>query len=208
MKSITQKAKLLIFQDHIFNGLDDHKLDLHNSQSVWPTLHKSNSSIPNRWNPPTRKEEFAVQIKAKRQEPPRLTHSHSDAFARVLALQQTPTTSREIDRSREKEMASSISMKNPTLPISDSSRSGDESLFKGSAMTKRGAYAAIFYMICAGISLSFSLSISIHLKIWTLGFFSGLNLDSTRLCFCWIRVFRCEIEKKDFYFGGDWFWGM
>ncbi|KAJ8635056.1 hypothetical protein MRB53_009323 [Persea americana] len=53
-------------------------------------------------------------------------------------------------------MASSTSMKNQILPISDSSRSGDESLFKGSAMTKRGAFAAIFYMICAVLLVMFN----------------------------------------------------
>lgn len=31
---------------------------------------------------------------------------------------------------------------------------GDDKLFKGSAMTKRGAFAAISYMSCAGILIS------------------------------------------------------
>lgn len=41
------------------------------------------------------------------------------------------------------------------LPVSDPSRGGggDERLFKGSGMTKRGAYAAISYMSCAGTNL-------------------------------------------------------
>ncbi|KAF8393169.1 hypothetical protein HHK36_021410 [Tetracentron sinense] len=52
-------------------------------------------------------------------------------------------------------MASSSSSKNLMLPISDPSR-GDESLFKGSAMTKRGAYAAISYMACAVLLVMFN----------------------------------------------------
>jgi hypothetical protein len=39
---------------------------------------------------------------------------------------------------------------NNLLPVSDPPKS-DDKLFKGSAMTKRGAYAAISYMSCAGI---------------------------------------------------------
>lgn len=47
------------------------------------------------------------------------------------------------------------------LPVSDSPRDeeeerlvkGDEKLFKGSVMTKRGAYAAVSYMLCAGKNL-------------------------------------------------------
>ncbi|XP_077237932.1 UDP-N-acetylglucosamine transporter UGNT1-like [Tasmannia lanceolata] len=52
-------------------------------------------------------------------------------------------------------MSSSISSKNMLLPISDPSRA-DESLFKGSAMTKRGAYAAISYMACAVLLVMFN----------------------------------------------------
>ncbi|KAK9279623.1 hypothetical protein L1049_013302 [Liquidambar formosana] len=51
-------------------------------------------------------------------------------------------------------MASSSS-KNLVLPVSDPSR-GDEKLFKGSAMTKRGAYAAISYMSCAVLLVLFN----------------------------------------------------
>ncbi|KAF8407146.1 hypothetical protein HHK36_006272 [Tetracentron sinense] len=52
-------------------------------------------------------------------------------------------------------MASSSSSKNLMLPISDPPRN-DESLFKGSAMTKRGAYAAISYMACAVLLIMFN----------------------------------------------------
>ncbi|XP_010250172.1 PREDICTED: UDP-sugar transporter sqv-7-like isoform X1 [Nelumbo nucifera] len=52
-------------------------------------------------------------------------------------------------------MASSNSSKNLVLPVSDPPR-GDESLFKGSAMTKRGAYAAISYMTCAVLLVMFN----------------------------------------------------
>ncbi|MQL69340.1 hypothetical protein Taro_001642 [Colocasia esculenta] len=46
--------------------------------------------------------------------------------------------------------------KHVLLPLSDpSSRgSGDESLFKGSGMTRRGAMAAVSYMTCADSSVS------------------------------------------------------
>ena len=56
---------------------------------------------------------------------------------------------------REIEMGSN-SEKNNLLPVSDPPK-GDDKLFRGSAMTKRGAYAAISYMACAGI-LPLSLS--------------------------------------------------
>ncbi|KAG9446667.1 hypothetical protein H6P81_012795 [Aristolochia fimbriata] len=49
-------------------------------------------------------------------------------------------------------MASSKYM---TLPVSDPSRA-DENLFKGSAMTKRGAYAAASYMACAVLLVMFN----------------------------------------------------
>lgn len=54
---------------------------------------------------------------------------------------------------------------NPVLPVSDPPLAGendsdgkgvDDRLFKGSAMTKRGAYAALSYMACAGNFLDFT----------------------------------------------------
>ncbi|KAI8569095.1 hypothetical protein RHMOL_Rhmol02G0252300 [Rhododendron molle] len=53
-------------------------------------------------------------------------------------------------------MASSSSMNKMELPVSDPSRGGDERLFKGSGMTKRGAYAAISYMSCAVLLVLFN----------------------------------------------------
>ncbi|XP_043723237.1 UDP-N-acetylglucosamine transporter UGNT1-like [Telopea speciosissima] len=52
-------------------------------------------------------------------------------------------------------MASLVSSKNLSLPVSDPPK-GDESLFKGSAMTKKGAYAAISYMACAVLLVMFN----------------------------------------------------
>uniref|UniRef100_A0A5B6YVD4 Putative UDP-sugar transporter sqv-7 n=1 Tax=Davidia involucrata TaxID=16924 RepID=A0A5B6YVD4_DAVIN len=52
-------------------------------------------------------------------------------------------------------MASNSSKNNLLLPVSDPPR-GDEKLFKGSAMTKRGAYAAISYMSCAVLLIMFN----------------------------------------------------
>lgn len=56
----------------------------------------------------------------------------------------------------------SNSSKSPMLPVSEPARGdegekerllkGDEKLFRGSAMTRRGANAAISYMACAGIN--------------------------------------------------------
>ncbi|KAK7834546.1 nucleotide-sugar uncharacterized transporter 3 [Quercus suber] len=56
------------------------------------------------------------------------------------------------------------SSSNPMLPISDPPGGedrdkplrGEEKLFKGSAMTKRGAYAAISYMSCAVLLILFN----------------------------------------------------
>ncbi|KAE8056359.1 hypothetical protein FH972_013138 [Carpinus fangiana] len=61
-------------------------------------------------------------------------------------------------------MKASSPLKNLILPISnppqDEEREkllkGDEKLFKGSAMTKRGAYAAISYMSCAVLLILFN----------------------------------------------------
>ncbi|GLT43645.1 hypothetical protein SLA2020_175810 [Shorea laevis] len=62
----------------------------------------------------------------------------------------------------------SNSFKNPVLPVSHPSidqleeekerliKRGDERLFKGSAMTKRGAYAAVSYMACAVLLVLFN----------------------------------------------------
>ncbi|OUZ99868.1 UAA transporter [Macleaya cordata] len=52
--------------------------------------------------------------------------------------------------------SSSSSSKNLILPVSDPPPRGDDSLFKGSAMTKRGAYAAISYMGCAVLLVMFN----------------------------------------------------
>lgn len=56
----------------------------------------------------------------------------------------------------------SNSSKSPILPVSEPARGdeeekerlhkGDEKLFRGSAMTRRGANAAVSYMACAGIN--------------------------------------------------------
>ncbi|XP_052209677.1 UDP-N-acetylglucosamine transporter UGNT1 isoform X1 [Diospyros lotus] len=53
-------------------------------------------------------------------------------------------------------MASTSSMNNSVLPLTDPPRAGDERLFKGSGMTKRGAYAAISYMSCAVLLVMFN----------------------------------------------------
>ncbi|XP_022729977.1 nucleotide-sugar uncharacterized transporter 3-like isoform X2 [Durio zibethinus] len=64
-------------------------------------------------------------------------------------------------------MMATNSVKNPILPISDPPmdeeeqkqrllKRGDDKIFKGSAMTKRGAYAAISYMSCAVLLILFN----------------------------------------------------
>lgn len=54
-------------------------------------------------------------------------------------------------------MASSVPGKSSLLPVVDPPRSGgDESLFKGSGMTKKGAYAALSYMLCAVLLVMFN----------------------------------------------------
>ncbi|KAK6927556.1 Sugar phosphate transporter domain, partial [Dillenia turbinata] len=52
-------------------------------------------------------------------------------------------------------MMSNSSSKNSTLPISNPDR-GEEKLFRGSGMTKRGAFAAICYMSCAVLLVLFN----------------------------------------------------
>ncbi|RYR55203.1 hypothetical protein Ahy_A06g030452 [Arachis hypogaea] len=53
---------------------------------------------------------------------------------------------------------SNSSENNPMLPVSDPGRTHDDGdkLFKGSAMTKRGAYAAVSYMSCAVLLVMFN----------------------------------------------------
>ncbi|XP_007011838.2 PREDICTED: UDP-N-acetylglucosamine/UDP-glucose/GDP-mannose transporter [Theobroma cacao] len=64
-------------------------------------------------------------------------------------------------------MMATNTIKNPVLPISDPPideqeekerllKRGDEMLFKGSAMSKRGAYAAVSYMSCAVLLILFN----------------------------------------------------
>ncbi|PKA65858.1 hypothetical protein AXF42_Ash017383 [Apostasia shenzhenica] len=53
-------------------------------------------------------------------------------------------------------MAPSAPAKRLLLPVEDPPHSGDESLFKGSAMTRRGAYAAVSYMSCAVLLVLFN----------------------------------------------------
>ena len=51
-------------------------------------------------------------------------------------------------------LKSSDSRENLVLPVTNPPRDQDK-LFNGSAMTKRGAYAAISYMSCAGTFIFF-----------------------------------------------------
>ncbi|KAJ6831309.1 uncharacterized protein M6B38_349375 [Iris pallida] len=48
------------------------------------------------------------------------------------------------------------SPKSAMLPVSDPPRGGDDTLSKGSSMTKRGAYAALSYMTCAVLLVLFN----------------------------------------------------
>lgn len=92
----------------------------------------------------------------------------------------------------------SNSSKNPILPVSEPARGdegekerllkGDEKLFRGSAMTRRGANAAISYMACAGINFisfllfNFFLYYCFDFEIMHLGFYL-LNLGLTEEIF-------------------------
>ncbi|PKI35364.1 hypothetical protein CRG98_044241, partial [Punica granatum] len=67
-------------------------------------------------------------------------------------------------KKRGSAMASNSPTNNPILPMSDPPRDvekerllrGEEKLFRGSAMTKRGAYAAVSYMSCAVLLVLFN----------------------------------------------------
>ncbi|KAJ6815759.1 nucleotide-sugar uncharacterized transporter 3 [Iris pallida] len=48
------------------------------------------------------------------------------------------------------------SPKSTMLPVSDTPRGGDDTISKGSSMTKRGAYAALSYMTCAVLLVLFN----------------------------------------------------
>ncbi|XP_047325552.1 UDP-N-acetylglucosamine transporter UGNT1 [Impatiens glandulifera] len=50
----------------------------------------------------------------------------------------------------------STSAKNSLLPVSDPPKLGDDKLFKGSTMTRRGAFASISYMSCAVLLVLFN----------------------------------------------------
>jgi len=77
---------------------------------------------------------------------------------------------------------------NPVLPVSDPPLAGendsdgkgvDDRLFKGSAMTKRGAYAALSYMACAGNFLDFTCIIDSNHVFWSrVQFWCFLGFDS------------------------------
>lgn len=83
-------------------------------------------------------------------------------------------------------MASSSAKNSPLLPMTTAPAADsppprtEEKLFKGSAMTKRGAYAAISYMSCAGMNISsfFVPSILAYLLL--------LNWEVAFLKFCFV----------------------
>jgi solute carrier family 35 protein len=90
-------------------------------------------------------------------------------------------------------MAASSSSSNPILPVFVSSISeerqrekerlvkGDDKVFRGSSMTKRGANAAISYMSCAGIN---QLSNNLQRSVFSFSFFNFLLFDS-------FDIFKC-----------------
>lgn len=93
-------------------------------------------------------------------------------FAGGSSQRERDTAKAEEEEEERGESLPLSTMRNPVLPVSDPPLSGendtsdgkgvDDRLFKGSAMTKRGAYAALSYMACAGTQsnlLSISLSI-------------------------------------------------
>ncbi|GAV85704.1 TPT domain-containing protein [Cephalotus follicularis] len=95
------------------------------------------------------------------------TSASSDALHALVTQGRTQRSDcRNTGREREREMSlmGSNSSKNPMLPVSVHPRDEekerllkpDDKLFKGSAMTKRGAYAAISYMSCAVLLVLFN----------------------------------------------------
>lgn len=93
-------------------------------------------------------------------------------FSPEEVVRERDTAKAEEEEEERGESLPLSTMRNPVLPVSDPPLSGendtsdgkgvDDRLFKGSAMTKRGAYAALSYMACAGTQsnlLSISLSI-------------------------------------------------
>lgn len=71
------------------------------------------------------------------------------------------------------------------LPVSDppKTQDADNKLFKGSAMTKRGAFAAVSYMSCAGnLSSSLSYAKFFHRQIFNFQLLNKLAVSSFFLC--------------------------
>lgn len=97
-------------------------------------------------------------------------------------------------------MKPSDSSENLILPVSDTPKDQDgktlfkvdDKLFKGSAMTKRGAYAAVSYMSCAGASIllvQFSFLIFCFCCISYLWFLYEEILQLRKISFtCWTDV--------------------
>ena len=78
--------------------------------------------------------------------------NHSTVFGEEIKLIPLPIAPHRL-RKKNMSLKPSNSSENPMLPVSDPGRGhegGADKLFKGSAMTKRGAHAAVSYMSCAG----------------------------------------------------------
>ncbi|KAK6782522.1 hypothetical protein RDI58_020318 [Solanum bulbocastanum] len=92
-------------------------------------------------------------------------------------------------------MASSSTKNNPLLPtttaIDASPPRMEEKVFKGSAMTKRGAYAAISYMSCAGVicSCAFLKQFFVSVDITELIYLASCHLQIICSC-CFLYLLR------------------
>ena len=116
------------------------------------------------------------------------------------------TANAEEDEDRGESLPLST-MRNPVLPVSDPPLAGendtdgkgvDDRLFKGSAMTKRGAYAALSYMACAGnrwSNVHFQIPADISmLKFHALRFICYWHYNVYVLFWCLIGSDACAIQ--------------
>lgn len=148
-----------------------------------------------------------------------IIHFGDESFAgewgRRRKIRETAKEEEEEERGESLPLSTMNSIRNPVLPVSDPPLDGendsdgkgvDDRLFKGSAMTKRGAYAAVSYMTCAGNFPQISIVSHIESRCFGVGSQSDVFSDSIssliEICSFWLNPlsdfswYRCYRDEK------------
>ena len=108
----------------------------------------------------------------------------------ISVSQRVRDDERGVRRRPWRESTSLSTMMNPVLPVSDPPLAGDNDLGgKGSAMTKRGAYAALSYMSCAGKSPQIPADINVKVSCFEIMSVCCVLVFNWQWCLC------CSIKQ-------------